>query len=154
MAPAQVPPVPEATLWRYVVQLAGALRAVHSAGLALRPACLHPTKVSCFALSSYLYCCYVQAHSFLDQHQTPMPFVSNRFAQNLCHSGWQVLVNPATGRVRVTSVGLIDALAGDPTLAAEHAEDGAHQAHRADISVSVKSVLEACRAAVLMCAEC
>eukprot|EP00983_Pelagomonas_calceolata_P100490 1158573-Pelagomonas_calceolata.AAC.4 len=40
-----VQPVPESTLWRYVVQLAGALRAVHSAGLALRPACLHPTKV-------------------------------------------------------------------------------------------------------------
>jgi hypothetical protein len=45
MATAQVPPVPESTLWRYVVQLAGALRAVHAAGLALRPACLHPTKV-------------------------------------------------------------------------------------------------------------
>jgi len=44
MVPA-VPPVPEAMLWRYVVQLAGALRAVHATGLALRPACLHPTKV-------------------------------------------------------------------------------------------------------------
>ena len=51
----------------------------------------------------------------------------------------QVLVDPSTGRVRITSCGLVDAIAGDPTLTAEHAEDGAHQAHRADISVGVES---------------
>jgi hypothetical protein len=35
----------EQVLWSYAVQLAGALRAAHAAGLALRPGCLHPSKV-------------------------------------------------------------------------------------------------------------
>lgn len=47
----------------------------------------------------------------------------------------QVLIDPTTGRLRISSVGLVDALAGDPALSAEHAEDGAHQAHRADLTV-------------------
>ena len=51
----------------------------------------------------------------------------------------QVLVDPTTGRVRITSVGLVDAVAGDPSLAAERAEDGGYQAHRADMTVCVKS---------------
>jgi len=37
----------EEVLWSYLVQLTSALRSVHSAGLALRPACLHPSKVLC-----------------------------------------------------------------------------------------------------------
>ena len=36
----------EAQLWSYLVQLTSALRCAHSAGLVLRPGCLHPTKVS------------------------------------------------------------------------------------------------------------
>ncbi len=31
--------------WLHIAQLAAVLRAVHTSGLALRPACLHPTKV-------------------------------------------------------------------------------------------------------------
>jgi PAB-dependent poly(A)-specific ribonuclease subunit 3 len=38
-------PAPEATLWSYLAQLLAALRAAHAAGLALRPAALHSSKV-------------------------------------------------------------------------------------------------------------
>jgi hypothetical protein len=38
-------PATEEQLWSYLVQLASALRAVHSAGLACRPVCLAPSKV-------------------------------------------------------------------------------------------------------------
>ena len=38
-------PPGEDMLWSYLLQLTAALRCVHSAGLLLRPACLHPTKV-------------------------------------------------------------------------------------------------------------
>jgi PAB-dependent poly(A)-specific ribonuclease subunit 3 len=38
-------PAPEATLWSYLAQLLAALRAAHAAGLALRPAALHASKV-------------------------------------------------------------------------------------------------------------
>ena len=38
-------PASEEQLWGYLVQLGCALRAVHSAGLAARPACLMPSKV-------------------------------------------------------------------------------------------------------------
>ncbi|MEW5313570.1 MAG: hypothetical protein WDW38_005128 [Sanguina aurantia] len=37
--------VPEETIWSILLQLTAALRVVHSAGLALRPAGLHPSKV-------------------------------------------------------------------------------------------------------------
>lgn len=37
----------EETLWSYLVQLASALRAVHSAHLACHAACLSPSKVRC-----------------------------------------------------------------------------------------------------------
>ena len=42
-----IPPVAptEDALWSYLVQLTCALRAAHTAGLELRPGCLHPTKV-------------------------------------------------------------------------------------------------------------
>lgn len=33
-------------LWSYLVQLAAAVRAAHAAGMAVRAACLHPSKVS------------------------------------------------------------------------------------------------------------
>ncbi len=36
----------ETTLWSYLVQLTAVMRAVHAAGLALRPCCLHASKVS------------------------------------------------------------------------------------------------------------
>lgn len=38
-------PATEDQLWSYLVQLGCGLRAVHSAGLAARPACLMPSKV-------------------------------------------------------------------------------------------------------------
>jgi len=37
--------VSEPLMWSYLVQLTSALRCVHSAGLVLRPGCLHPSKV-------------------------------------------------------------------------------------------------------------
>jgi len=77
-------PVPEQRLWSWLVQLGSAARAVHSAGLALRPACLHPTKV---------------------------------------------LLTPL-GRLRVSCCGLVDAMAGDPTLEREDL----YYAHRLDLT--------------------
>lgn len=38
-------PASEEQLWSYLVQLASALRCIHGAGLAARPACLAPSKV-------------------------------------------------------------------------------------------------------------
>lgn len=38
-------PASEAQLWSYLVQLTSAIRCVHNAGLALRPGCLHPSKI-------------------------------------------------------------------------------------------------------------
>lgn len=38
-------PASEDQLWSYLVQLGCGLRAIHSAGLAARPACLMPSKV-------------------------------------------------------------------------------------------------------------
>ena len=45
-------PATEEQLWSYLVQLTGALRAVHSAGLAVRAGCLAPSKVRCAAQRS------------------------------------------------------------------------------------------------------
>ena len=63
--------VPEALLWRYTVQLAGALRSVHAAGLALRPACLHPTKASgslpARAILLAFLCCMPAPHKGKDK---------------------------------------------------------------------------------------
>lgn len=52
-------PPSEETLWGYTVQLACALRAVHAAGLAVRAACLNPSKVRDMqaCLEAYLYSC-------------------------------------------------------------------------------------------------
>ena len=38
-------PPSERQLWSYLVQFTSALRCVHSAGLSIRPSCLHPSKV-------------------------------------------------------------------------------------------------------------
>jgi hypothetical protein len=40
-------PASEEQLWSYLIQLTATLRNVHSAGLALRPAALAPSKVPC-----------------------------------------------------------------------------------------------------------
>jgi hypothetical protein len=76
----------EAVLWSYTIQLAAALRAVHAAGLAVRPACLSPSKV---------------------------------------------LVLPL-GRLRVGSLGVVEALGGDVNMAGEELL----QAQRDDVVVS------------------
>lgn len=41
--PPRTPPIPERVLWTYLIQLANAIKAVHSAGLAVR--CLDPSKI-------------------------------------------------------------------------------------------------------------
>jgi PAB-dependent poly(A)-specific ribonuclease subunit 3 len=45
-------PIPERTLWSYIVQIAGAIRRIHEAGLAVRT--LEPSKIIVTGKSRYI----------------------------------------------------------------------------------------------------
>jgi PAB-dependent poly(A)-specific ribonuclease subunit 3 len=53
-------PIPERTLWSYIVQIAGAIRRIHEAGLAVRT--LEPSKIIVTGKSRYVF----PIHLFFD----------------------------------------------------------------------------------------